>query len=238
MSNFRPVLNQQLDAARLHDAFAEHGRIRISTFLEPICAEQLHAALRARGDWHRVISNGGTVTELTRAAWESVSAQQRAQVDEAVYAAARSGFQFRYETIRVADADEDRRGSDDPLAALASWMSGGAVRDLLRTITGQDGVEFVDAQATAFSPGDFLTGHDDVVDGRKRHAAYVLGLNPTWRTEWGGLLLFHDGGGVVGQAPGFNTLDLFSVGQMHSVSEVNRAAAYRRYSVTGWLRSR
>lgn len=238
MSNFRPALNQQLDAARLRDAFAEHGRIRISSFLEPACAEQLHAALRARGDWHRVISNGGAVTELTRAAWDGVSAQQRAQVDEAVYAAARSGFQFRYETIRVSDAEDDRRSSDDPLATLASWMSGGAVRELLRTITGQDGVDFVDAQATAFSPGDFLTGHDDVVDGRKRHAAYVLGLNPTWRTEWGGLLLFHDDVGLAGQAPGFNTLDLFAVGQMHSVSEVTRAAAYRRYSVTGWLRSR
>ena len=106
-------------------------------------------------------------------------------------------------------------------------------------MTGADTIDFADAQATAFAPGDLLTGHDDVVDGRKRHAAYVFGLNPTWRAEWGGLLLFHrENGRVDGYTPSFNTLDIFRVGQMHSVSEVSRATPFRRYSVTGWLRSR
>jgi len=78
-----------------------------------------------------------------------------------------------------------------------------------------------------------------VVDGRKRHAAYVFGLNPTWRPKWGGLLLFHrEDGRVDGYTPSFNTLDIFRVGQMHSVSEVSRATPFRQYSVAGWLRSR
>ena len=38
-------------------------------------------------------------------------------------------------------------------------------------------------------------------------------------------------------APGFNTLALFAVPQRHSVSLVTPSAAYRRYSVTGWLRT-
>jgi Rps23 Pro-64 3,4-dihydroxylase Tpa1-like proline 4-hydroxylase len=37
--------------------------------------------------------------------------------------------------------------------------------------------------------------------------------------------------------PSMNMLTIFRVGQTHSVSEVTRAAAYRRYSITGWLRA-
>jgi Rps23 Pro-64 3,4-dihydroxylase Tpa1-like proline 4-hydroxylase len=38
--------------------------------------------------------------------------------------------------------------------------------------------------------------------------------------------------------PRFNTLTLFAVPQLHSVSMVTKSAAFRRYSITGWLRSR
>ena len=70
------------------------------------------------------------------------------------------------------------------------------------------------------------------------NAAYVFGLSPDWRTEWGGLLLFHRAGGEVeGLTPAFNTLNLFAVPQLHSVSQVTRAAPMRRYSIPGWLRS-
>ena len=101
-------------------------------------------------------------------------------------------------------------------------------------------VAFADAQATAYAPGDFLTGHDDAVGGKKRLAAYVFGLTPVWRVEWGGLLLFHGSDGDVdaGLAPRFNTLNVFAVPQTHSVSMVTRAAPSRRYSITGWLRAR
>ena len=232
------ALNPALDATALAGRFAREGRVRVETLLAPAAAQALHAELRGRGDWRQMINSGSKVLELDRGTRASMSDVQRQQLDDAVYAGARTGFQFRYEALRVPDDDAARRQSDDPLFAFARWFSQGPVRDLLRRIAATPAIDFADAQATAFAPGDFLTGHDDVVDGRKRHAAYVLGLNPTWRPEWGGLLLFHDAHGMTGQAPAFNTLDLFRVGQLHSVSEVTRAAAYRRYAITGWLRSR
>jgi len=124
------------------------------------------------------------------------------------------------------------------LAAFAGFMSFGPARDLLRSITGDPEIRFADAQATAFSPGDFLTRHDDDVPGKNRSAAYVMSLNPEWRVEWGGLLLMHDADGCSADAivPGFNRLNLFTVPQVHSVSEVTKATPFRRYSITGWLR--
>ncbi len=202
------------------------------------CAERLHLLLRGRDDWRQAINSGEKLVELDRPARASMSAEQCEQLDQAVYAGARHGFQFRYETIRVPDAPEERRASGDPLATFADWWSQGEPRALLRRITGMREIDFADAQATAYSPGDFLTEHSDDVDGKGRLAAYVLGLTPRWRLEWGGMLVFHPQADEAARAlvPGFNRLNLMRVPRPHSVTEVTRAAAYRRYSITGWLR--
>ena len=109
---------------------------------------------------------------------------------------------------------------------------------LLRRIIGDDSIARVDGQATRYLGGHFLTAHDDNVTGKNRVAAYVLSLTPAWRTEWGGLLQFHDNAGDVSGAfaPCFNALHLFRVPQLHSVTYVTPFAGAPRYSVTGWLR--
>ena len=240
MSTLPPLsLNPALDATGLARRFAAEGRVQIADFLLPDVAQAWHAMLRGRSDWVQVVNSGEKLFELSREVRADMDARQRDALDQAVYAGARDGFQFRYEAIRVPDDAAARATSEDPLAALARFLSEGAARDFLRLVTGERRIDFADAQATAFSPGDFLTGHDDAVAGKRRHAAYVLGLTPVWRTEWGGLLLFHDDARIGdGFVPALGTLNLFRVPQRHSVTEVTRAAAYRRYSVTGWLRSR
>lgn len=232
------ALAERDDLQFLAETFARDGVISIPDVLTQDCAAALYNMLRARQDWKQVINSGEKLVELDRETRASLGDERTRQLDEAVYAGARNGFQFRYETLRVPDSEQERMASDDPLAAFASWWSGGAARDLLREVTGMAGIDFADAQATAYSPGDFLTQHTDDVAGKNRLGAYVLGLNPKWRLEWGGLLVFHSGNPDENRAlvPGFNRLNIFRVPQPHSVSEVTRAAAYRRYSITGWLR--
>lgn len=233
-------LNPALDQDRLARDFAAHRRVQIRDFLEADGVANLHAEMCCREDWKQVVNSGGKVFDLDRATRASMAAEQREALDRAVYAGAREGFQHRYEAIRVPDEVPAREASDDLFARFALWLSGGEARDFLRIVIGRPELDFADAQATAYAPGDFLTGHDDAVEGKNRLAAYVFGLTPKWRTEWGGLLLFHDPEGDVERAllPRFNTLNIFAVPQLHSVSEVTRAAPYRRYSITGWLRSR
>lgn len=185
-----------------------------------------------------MFNSGEQIFELDRATQQALTKEQRAAFDQAVYGRARREFQFRYETVRVPDDPALRAASDDPLYRFAAWLSAGPARDLLRRVTGERAIAFADAQATAFSPGDFLTSHDDLVAGKNRVAAYVLSLNPRWRIEWGGLFLMHraDGADALALAPCFNRFNLFAVPRVHSVSEVTRATPYRRYSITGWLR--
>ncbi|WP_426039530.1 2OG-Fe(II) oxygenase family protein [Brevundimonas sp. DC300-4] len=91
---------------------------------------------------------------------------------------------------------------------------------------------------TRFRKGHFLTEHDDTAEGKNRLYAYVLGLTPGWRIDWGGLLAFHDAEGNVGEAftPRFNTLNLLKVPAPHSVTQVALSAGADRVSITGWLR--
>lgn len=232
------ALHPRRDAEALADEFARTGVLSISPILDDPSARRLHELLRAREDWLQVINSGEKLVELDRPTRANLSEEQRDQLDQAVYAGARYAFQFRYETIRVPDTAAERMASTDPLAAFALWWSQGEPREFLRTVTRQPKISFADAQATAYSPGDFLTGHDDNVAGKGRVAAYVLGLTPKWQLEWGGLLAFHlaNESAVRALVPGFNRLNIFRVPQRHSVTEVTRAAAFRRYSITGWLR--
>jgi Rps23 Pro-64 3,4-dihydroxylase Tpa1-like proline 4-hydroxylase len=232
-------LNPELDARLLELEFAERRRVQVPDFLAAECAAAMLIELRKRNDWRQVVNSGANVYDLDRATRERMPPHAASALDDAVYAGARSGFQHRYEAIRVPDGEPERSASADPLAAFASFMSSGEARDFLRRVTGSAEIAFADAQATSYSPGDFLTAHDDAVDGKGRLAAYVLSLTSGWRADWGGLLLFHDDDGlsIDGLVPRFNTLNLFAVPQVHSVSIVSRAAPYRRYSITGWLRS-
>jgi hypothetical protein len=226
------------DIAQLAEQFATNRHVRIHGFLEEPLAAALHRHLEGRTDWLQVLNSGSSLFELDRPTRAGLPPAKRAALDEAVWQGASTGFQHRYETLRLPDGDQPTASVRGPLDGLTHWLSTGKRRTLLQRITGMEDIDFADGQATAYGPGDFLTGHDDAVAGKRRLAAYVLGLTPMWRLEWGGLLLFHRAKGAVsGTIPGFNTLDLFAVPQMHSVSAVVPAATQRRYAITGWLRS-
>jgi len=230
-------LNPDLDLAALAKTYAETSRVRINKFLAEDGLVDFYDNLEARDDWWHLMNTANGVIELDRATRDRMSAKRRAALDAEVHEIARRGFQYRYEGLRVPEDDEDVDA--DPLNAFAELMSSEPMLNMLRTVTGADALAFTDGQATAYGPGDFLTCHDDDVAGKNRLAAYVFGMTPGWRTEYGGLLLFHaaDGGSVTGHVPRFNTLDLFAVPQLHSVSMVTPAAPGRRYAVTGWLRA-
>ena len=235
MPNLR--LNPDLDVPALTREYAETGRIRIHGLLAPEGLPELYHYLNESEDWWHLINTPDGVIELDRAARAAMSAEEQAALEEKVNKNAYAGFQYRYEGLRVPE-DEQLEEADDPLTEFGVLMSSEPMLDFLRAVTGYSELSFTDGHATAYGPGDFLTGHDDDVAGTDRLAAYVFGLTPRWRLEWGGLLLFHgeNEASVTGNVPRFNTLDLFRVPQRHSVSIVTPAATYRRYAITGWLR--
>lgn len=226
-------LAAKFDRSAARRAFSQTGHVHLPCLIDQCAAERLWRGLRD-AERSLVFNHGSEVTELSPAAVAALTSSQRATLDQAIVAASRTGFQFRFETVRLGQGT-----GPEELERFATWLTQETFLNFVRDVTSLSHIVALDAQGTAYGPGDFLTGHDDAISGENRVAAYVIGLTPTWRLEWGGALLFHgaDGHIAAGYVPTFNTVTLFSVPRMHSVSEVTDAAAYRRYSITGWLKA-
>lgn len=227
-------INADLDTDALAKSYADDRKIRLAGLLAGGAVE-LHDHLQQSDEWVHLVTGPKGVLEHDRHARRRLGAERLSGIGLEAQVRARDAFQYRYEAIRVPEANEEERG--DPLGQFAALMASAAMKELLGGIIGAHVGGFADGQATAYGPGDFLTLHDDAVDGKNRLAAFVYGLTPGWRLDWGGLLLFHGerDRDAEALAPRFNSLDLFAVPRAHSVSLVSRAAAHRRYAITGWL---
>ena len=231
-----PQLSLQLDRAALTNEYKRASRIHIQNVLTQESAERLHLCLREETPYGLCVNIGGTVRTLRDltpterqhcaiAAWREVGT---------------AGFRFLFDMHVLSLNGEPYSDPGHYWSKTVSFLNGADFLELAREITGIEGIDFADAQATLYRGGDFLTVHDDDVPGTKRLAAYVLSFTPVWRPEWGGLLEFLDRSSQIemGYMPGFNTLKLFRVPMAHHVSMVAPYGGYGRYSITGWLRSR
>jgi Rps23 Pro-64 3,4-dihydroxylase Tpa1-like proline 4-hydroxylase len=234
------ALNPQLQVASLADRFASFGRIQIGEFLDSASADRLLVDLEASDRWRHLINSQERFYEIPGADWDALPEAERHRVARAVDEAAAFDFQYQYDTIRVPDDVEERARSNTLLDRFAQFLSSGPVLDAMMRITGADDLVYADCQATRYRSGDFLTPHNDEVEGMHRRFAYVLSLTRDWLPRWGGLLHFVDPTGGVEETitPRFNTLSLFAVGQSHYVSQVASYAPVPRISATGWLRTR
>lgn len=239
----RPALSRDLDPKPLAAAFARFGRLHIPGILRPADGRAIGEALAQAVPWHRSLTAAGKSYDIALDLLEEMPADRRAGMTAAMEAAAREGFQYQFDAWRLSDlmeAGQRTGGALAPLEALYDLINSAAFLDFIRAVTGESRVAFCDAQATRYRPGDFLNAHDDDVIGKKRLFAYVLNFTPRWRTDWGGLLAFHDLDGHVSEAyaPTFNALNIFRVPQLHSVTQVASFAGGPRLSVTGWIRER
>src|SRR5512139_1398815 len=229
------ALNSRLDEGEIAKALAADRCVQIPDFLDPAAAETLLQYLESSPNWRHVLNAGENVYEIDCSQLDAMDDENRRILDRKTDQEAASGFQYRFDTIRVPDDEEQRAALATPLADFASFMSSVSVIQWFREITGCEAIDFADAQATRYRNGAFLTRHDDAVEGKKRYFAYVLNLTRDWRAEWGGLLFFpgDDEIRIDALVPEFNVLNLFEVGQQHGVSQVASYAPRPRISVTG-----
>jgi len=222
--------------AAIGSRLAATGRAQMHDLL----TEAYAGYLRAEADQteYNTVTRRGTGHVDLPAAWLSaLEPHQRQALGEAVQTSATHDFQYLYDNHPIYDLAQADAAA--PVwADLVAFLNGDGFLRLMRQVTGEPSIALADAQLTRFRKGHFLTTHDDAADGKHRFYAYVLGLTPGWRIDWGGLLAFHDEEGNVAEAftPRFNTLNLLKVPQPHSVTQVALSAGADRVSITGWLR--
>lgn len=230
-------LNPRLDPREYAADYARDGFVQVPDLLDAESADWLELALEHDTAWHLSFktSEGGRMLSP-----QDMAAMGREELSSRVQralASGQTGFSFVYLAYPIIEAFLAGRDEGHATHVLMQFFNDLPFMDFARAVTGEAGVTKIDAQATWYRPGDFLTLHDDTGVGERR-AAYTLGLARDWRPDWGGQLLFHDEAGDItrGFKPGFNVWTVFKTPRVHSVAPVAAYAGGRRRSVTGWLR--
>jgi len=225
-----------LDTRSAAARFSQAGRARIANVLAPAAAERLHACLVRETPWRLVYNDGARNVVLDPQ--PSDPAAQR-EIMQAALLRARDRFQYLYDSYPMVTAYLNRQDPGLFLHHVLEWLNTPPVLQILRDVTGIDGIQKADAQATLYRPGHFLMRHDDTGEGSEhRLVAYVLNMTRNWRADWGGLLHFLDARGEIAETwpPAFNVLALFRVPVPHCVSYVAPFATEPRLAITGWFR--
>jgi Rps23 Pro-64 3,4-dihydroxylase Tpa1-like proline 4-hydroxylase len=231
-------LARGFDASVEADVYARVGRVHITNVLSRACAERAYLSLASEIPWQLHFNDGERTYDLTLEQVASLPESSRASMQEAIHRKAARGFQYLYENFPISDLHALQRQTDSYLMRVHEFLNSSGFLGYARQLTGVKTIALVDAQATRYRAGHFLTCHDDDVGGKRRVAAYVLSLTPEWRVDWGGVLNFIDADGHVaeGYVPRFNALNVFRVPQKHSVSCVAPFAPLARFSISGWFR--
>ena len=224
-----PELNPAHDREQLAQTFQRAGRIHIANLFTDASAARLLRALQQETPWTVTLNNGSDIQDFVS------TPQERERISFAAWGRARLGFQFLYDHHLLSHKGEPYRDPDHYLSTLVGFLNSPAFFTFMREVTGLDAIAWMNAQATLYRPGDFLTTHDDRHGEHNRLVAYVLNMTPIWQPDWGGVLQFFDAPDHVeeGYLPTFNALNLFRVPKVHSVSQVAMFGGLR-YSVAGW----
>ena len=230
-------VNPALKADDYVAAFRRDGVVQIGDFFELPAAERLAKALKEDTAWQITYADeAGGSRVLTGQEVASFDAEKAQRFLAGIVQRASSGFSYIYLACHLAGTYGGAAKVDHPLHELHRFLNARDFLDFACAITGDSGVDQVDAAATCYRAGDFLALHNDSGNGRRR-AAYTLGFTQGWRADWGGQLLFHDKAGDItrGLMPGFNVLTLFKTPRTHSVAQVATYATQPRLTISGWL---
>ena len=245
-------LSPSLDRVALAEDFARRGRVQIRDVLTEASARGVQDVLMKQTPWSLAWQAGEDGPHLVRS-------EQLAKLDRAAAAdlqgklfqaaASPSGdfgssgdrYAFVYFSYPLVTAYLERWSPGSPLEALLEDINSAPFLDLVREVCASPDIVKADGQATLYGPGHFLSHHDDANAGQGLKVAYVLNFTVgEWRPEWGGYLQFFDEDWNLVEAmrPRFNSLNLFRVPQVHSVSYVPPYSPIGRYAITGWARDR
>lgn len=237
-------LNPSLDQRALCGEFKSQRRVRIPNLLTNDSAEEILSGLESTS-WHLVHSdaNGGPMT-YEAGVFENLSTDEQNAIHADLESRAADSYQYIYKYYPIIDAIQaNKLAPTSLLYQLAVFLNGTEFLRFARDLTGVQTLVKSDPQASLYEGRHFLKQHDDMVDksnagdGSTRRFAFVLGFTKDWSPDWGGQTLFFDSPTrAESWNPGFNSLSIFEVPIIHSVSYVVPYAPKKRYSVTGWLR--
>lgn len=235
------MLNPNLDTNELAQRFREDSRVRIENILDPDIAERVRSACCTDVPYEFVSFIDDKNVTIPSEKMAKFDQSQMHEFRSKMMDAASQGIGFFYSGYLMARKLDD--SSNDNLRFLHSvfeYLNGEEMLSFVSAVTGRDDLKSADAQFTRYTPGQFLTRHRDDSTTEQRRLAYVLAFSRNWHPDWGGLLQFFEDDGTPRDAwaPKFNSMSLFDVRHVHSVTFVAPFAVEPRLSLTGWFRAK
>ena len=234
----RPRLNPDLDIGALARTYAEDKFVQIEGLFDDETAAEIERTLAAL-PW-RLVCQDNTERNilLTPEELAALPQAERRDLEDGIRRRAARNVGFLYYTYPMIEARVSRWHHGHPIHVVTDFLNSPDFIGFARRLIGDPTVTKIDAQASNYQPGHFLTRHVDEGKTLERRAAYTIGFSRNWQTDWGGLLMFIDERFDVSRAllPRFNTLTVFDGLKLHSVSAVAPFAPAPRLSVVGWFR--
>ncbi|WP_164078403.1 2OG-Fe(II) oxygenase family protein [Alteromonas facilis] len=224
--------NTQFDFAASKTAYQQDNRAKIENLFEDQQANALHQVLGHELQYDIAITHNNQYMNITQAEWEAFDQKKRQEFLAQAQSNATKGIGFIYGQRKVSKASENATLRD-----LYTWLNSEKTLQWIRDISGHEDIVAASAQATQYYPGHFLTRHNDIQEIEQRRVSFVINVTPQWHPDWGGLLQFFEEDGTPRDAwaPGFNSLHLFDVKHIQSVTFVAPYAGAPRLSVNGWF---
>lgn len=212
--------------------FSANGIVRINDFIEEGDINTLSAFVKEGVQYHNAFFINNENKEATDEEIAKLQPEERRSLYMNIYQNASQGVGFLYGRHKVSD------NSPALLVDTLKSLNETETREFIKAICGTHSLTHVDGQVTRYRVGDFLTRHNDDVPGETREIAYVLGLSPQWHPDWGGLLQLYSNDGTPQKSwsPQYNSLTIFDVKKVHSVTSITPFSPQSRYSITGWFR--
>ena len=243
-NSFKLRLNSNLDVEKYTKMYSEGELVRIENIFPDDIALEIETMLKTSMNWRLMFAepddtspDGINVVRLTKDDIKKMNPQEFQARIQGVMDRATKSLGYLYNSYPMIEAYHSKWDPGHPIHTLTEFLNSAEFLEFGRRIIGVPNVTKVDAQATLYSRGDFLTRHVDHGFDNDRRAAYTFGFTKQWNSDWGGLLMLLTRKGQVTETfiPSFNVLTLFNGRNIHAVSSVSAFAGAGRLQLTGWL---
>ena len=227
------MLNPELDIDALRLSYARDQRVRIDNVLDPSFAKRVEGCLKKSVPYDYIFHRQGLDYVVAQQKMAQLTPVDHEELQSELSELASQGVGFLYGGYRM---DGQNLTAAPSILKRVFELVNTELLEKIALITDCPDIRDADGQFTRLTKGHYLTRHLDKVEEERRRLAYVLNFTENWHPDWGGLLQFYDNDGTPRDAwtPQFNSLVLFDVRHVHSVTYVAPHAAAPRLALTGW----
>lgn len=225
-------VNLPADRKALAERYRARGHVQIPHFLMREGAQTLFQCLDAEISWRTFLAADNQRFEKPRGADALDEAGER-EVTEMLHRGSKRGFAYLQDADRL--SPEDASSEPSTLTHFVEELHSGAILLFVREVTGCAEIAGVQAFATRMQSGHFVTFRDgSAPKDIPIRANFEIQLTPHWAPEWGGLLSFRAGEGMIdAYLPCFASLVIYAYPLGHWISPVAPFANAPRYAIQG-----